>query len=101
MGKALHLLGDGRQNLRVAMPGIEYRDAAGEIDIAPALDIPDFSIAGAGGRDRRDMADAADDGILAAGQQFGIGRHGVSSLSGPKPPRASGPLSPGQTGSLT
>jgi len=65
-------------HLRVHVAGVEYRDAAGEIDIAPALDVPDLGVGGTLGVHRERVGDAAGHGLLAAGMQFGVRRQGGS-----------------------
>ena len=47
MGEGIKLLLHPLHHGRMAMAGIEHRDAAAEIDIAAALDIPQFGILGA------------------------------------------------------
>ncbi len=76
MGEAVELLADGRYHLRVAVPGIEHRDAGGEVDIPLPLRVPQFGVLGVGGVGHR-MADAytAGDGRLAAAVQLGIRAH--------------------------
>ena len=71
---------DRGHHLRVAVAGVEHGDAAGEIDIAPALDVPDLGILRAGGIDGRRMPDAARDGGVAAGEQVGVGGHRLASI---------------------
>ncbi len=44
MGEAFQLLPDGGDDFRVAVAGVEHRDAGGEIDVALAFDIPQFGI---------------------------------------------------------
>src|SRR6266403_2728450 len=65
-------------HLRVQVAGVEYRDAAGEIDIAPALDVPDLGVGGTLGVHRERVGYTAGYGLLAAGMQFGVRRQGGS-----------------------
>ena len=44
--KGLRLLRDGGHDLRVTVTGVEHRDSGGEIDIAPAIDVPQLRIFG-------------------------------------------------------
>ena len=84
MGKGLQLRLDGGYYLRVAMAGIQNGDAAGEIDIAPAISIPDFSIFCAHRKDGRRSRNTARYGgfpathevCVTGGRRVGI--HGVS-----------------------
>ena len=80
MSEPLRLLGHGRHHLGMAVTGVQHGDAAGEVDIAPALDVPDLGILGARGIDRGGVADAARDGGIAAGEQLGIGGHRLASV---------------------
>ncbi len=73
--EALGLLGHRRHHLGVAVAGVEHGDAAGEVDVAAALDVPDLGVLGALGIDRGRVADAARHGGVAAGEQLGIGGH--------------------------
>lgn len=36
----------------LTVPGVQNRDTAGEVDVAPALDVPEFGILGIPGEDR-------------------------------------------------
>ena len=82
VGELVQLLRDGGLHLRVHVPGVEHRDAAGEVDVAAALDVPDLGVAGALGVHRERVGYAARYGQLATGVQFGIGRQGSSFGSG-------------------
>ena len=62
----------------VAVAGVDDRDAAGEVDVAPAFDVPQLGMAGAGDEDLVRLADAARHGGLAARHQRGVGREGVT-----------------------
>ena len=44
--KACGLFGHCRHDARVAVPGVEHADARGEIDVAPAIDIPQLRVLG-------------------------------------------------------
>jgi len=76
MGEAVELCLDGLDHLGMAMTGVDDRDAAGEVDIAVALDVPDLGILGAVGIDLRRHADAARDRLVLAFGNRGI-FHGV------------------------
>ena len=54
-----------------AMPvaGVEHRDAAREVDVAPALAVPEERVLGPLDEDRVDHRHAARDGGLAPGNQ--------------------------------
>ena len=82
VGELVQLLRDGGLHLRVHVPGVEHRDAAGEVDVAAPLDVPDLRVAGALGVHRERVGYAARYGQLATGVQFGIGRQGSSFGSG-------------------
>ena len=51
------------------MTGVEHRDAAGEIDVAPAVGVPQQRVFGALDEYRMGERNAARDGSLAACQQ--------------------------------
>ena len=78
MHEVFQLPCDRLLHLRVQVAGVEYRDAAGEVDIAPALDVPDLGVGGTLGVHRERVGDAARHGLLAAGMQFGVRRQGGS-----------------------
>ena len=61
------LVAHRRDDLRMAVAGVENGDAAGEIDIAPVLHVPEFRAFGALGEHRIGGADAAWNGRLPAG----------------------------------
>ncbi len=44
MHELVELLGDGRFDCRVNMPCIEDRDAAREVDVAGAFDVPELCV---------------------------------------------------------
>ena len=44
VGELLELLRDRRLHLRVDVPGVEHRDAAREVDVAPALHVPQLGV---------------------------------------------------------
>ena len=46
MGKTLQLGGDGGLDPWMAVPGVEHRDATGEIDEAAPFDIPELGVLG-------------------------------------------------------
>src|SRR5262249_60838937 len=74
VGQLLELARDRLLYLRMHVTGVEYRDAAGEVDEAAALNVPDLGVAGALGIHGEGVADAARYGLLAAGVPFGNGR---------------------------
>src|SRR4029077_13923978 len=82
VGELLQLLRDGGLHLRVHVPGVEHRDAAGEVDVAAPLDVPDLGVAGALGVHRQRVGYAARYRLLATGVEFGVGRQGSSFGSG-------------------
>src|SRR5690606_34121804 len=58
------------------VPHVEHGDAAGEVDVALALDVPDLRAAGAGGVDvGKDVGNPADDGLVAAPCEFSVLGH--------------------------
>ena len=77
---ALELRGDRTDHLRVAVAGVHHRDAAGEVDVAVAFDVPEFGVVGTVGEERAHHADATRRrGGLAGHQLFVLGVvHGVA-----------------------
>ena len=59
MGEMVDLVLDRFNDCGVAVTGIDHGDAGAEIDVAIALDIPDFRIFGPVGVDLRHHSDAA------------------------------------------
>ncbi|MGY3452919.1 hypothetical protein ACVILH_005261 [Bradyrhizobium sp. USDA 4353] len=82
VGEAVELSADRRHDMRMAMAGVEHGDAAGEVDIALALDIPDFAVEGTVGKQRRRIAHAPDDGFMPTCQQFLVRSHEARLLAG-------------------
>ena len=81
VGEALGL-GVGRgHDLGMAVPGVEDRDAAGEVDVAPALDVPELGVLGPLGIDRSSVRDAARHGRHPALVQACVAGHGMMLLS--------------------
>ena len=72
VGEAVELRLHRFHHSGVAMAGVDHRDAAREIDIAAAFDVPDFGILGAVGIDLRRHADAARDRLVLALGQGGV-----------------------------
>jgi len=72
MGEFGHLTGNSRHHLGVAVPGVDHGDAGGKVDIAVALDIPDFAVERAICIDLRHHPDPAGNGIVAAAGNFGV-----------------------------
>ena len=70
MGEAVELRLDRLDHLRMAVAGVDHRDARREVDVAAALDVPDFRVFGAIGVDLSGHADAARDRLVLA---FGNG----------------------------
>jgi len=70
----------------MAMPCVEHRDAAGEVDVAAAFDVPEFGVGRACDEDFMRLPDAANHCRTAALHQcgirevleFGVAVHGVS-----------------------
>ena len=60
---------------RVAMTGVQHGDAAGEIDVAFAFDVPQLSIGGPISIDRERIGHATWYRGDTALMEFGIGRH--------------------------
>ncbi len=52
MAEGAELLFDGRDHLRMAVPGVDHRDSGGEINVAAAIDVPQLGILGARGEQR-------------------------------------------------
>ena len=77
MGKAFELLLDRRHHLGVAMAAIEHTDAAGEIDIAFAFDVPKLGVVRLRSKDFRGRTHASRHRGLPTRQKFLIGRHRV------------------------
>ena len=69
--EALHLRLDGGGDLRVQVTAVEDTDAAGKVDVAPALLVPQFGIAGAIGIKITQDRHPARRGLLAAFCQRG------------------------------
>ena len=76
--EAVELLRDRCLDFRVHVPGIEHGDAAGEIDVALAFDVPELRVGSAVGVDGQGVRDSARNGVLAALLQFGVGRQSGS-----------------------
>ncbi len=55
----------GADHLRMQMPGVQHRNASGEIKILPAFDVPHPAILGPGGKNRVDLTHATGNGIAA------------------------------------
>ena len=75
MGIEAKLFFNSSQDFWMTMAGIEYRNAAREIDISPALDVPQLRVIGLCGKDRIGGRHATGHGPLAAGEKFSIDRH--------------------------
>jgi ParB family chromosome partitioning protein len=65
VGEVVELVLDGGDHLGVAVAGVDHGDAGSEVDVAPALHVPDLGILGALGVDLRRDADTARDGLGA------------------------------------
>lgn len=70
----VELFGNGRHHAGMAVPHVEHRDAAREIDVALALDVPDLGILGTGREDRRGRGNATRHSAFAAFEN-GLVRH--------------------------
>jgi len=66
MGEACELLLHRGDYLRVAVARIEYGDAAGEVDVAAAFDVPQFGVLCPRGEDLVGLLDPIGDGGAAA-----------------------------------
>ena len=65
--KASSCVAHRRDHLGMAVAGVEHGDAAGEVDVAVAVDVPELGTFGALGKDRIGGADAARNGRDPAG----------------------------------
>ena len=74
MGEPAHLLGRGGDDLGVAVPGVQHRDATCEIDVAAAFDVPDLGIARVVGIHAGRVRQRAGDGGSAACEQGRVRR---------------------------
>ena len=72
VGVKVELGFDGGNHRRVAMPGVEHRNATGKVDVAFAFDIPYLGVFTAGDEDFVALANAARDGSAPPGHQVGI-----------------------------
>jgi hypothetical protein len=70
MGVGLELAARGLQDSRVTMPGVQYADAAGKVDISLAFGIPQLRAPGALGEDRKRCGHSTRHGALAALQEL-------------------------------
>ncbi|MCY1430008.1 hypothetical protein D9M71_459440 [compost metagenome] len=75
VGQLGQLLLDGLDHFRVQVAGVQYGDAAGEVDVLAAIDIPHGGVLGALGDDRVDLADTAGNGSGTAFQQGFVFAH--------------------------
>jgi hypothetical protein len=79
VGKVVELRAGGGHDLRVAVAGVDHRDAGTEIDPATALDVPYFGVLGAHGKHAVCLRDAArqcrraprHQGVVGLGFQIG------------------------------
>ena len=69
---------DARHHLRMAVAGVQDGNAAREIDVALALNVPDLAVLGAVDEDLVRMAHAAGNGGFTACVQGGIAGQGVA-----------------------
>ena len=69
----LRLLLHGGDHLRMQVAGVQHGDAAGEVDVLAAVDVPHGGVLGALGDDRVDLADTARYGGSTALQQGFVG----------------------------
>ncbi|MNW09045.1 hypothetical protein D3C71_2059470 [compost metagenome] len=79
MREVAQLLLDGRHDTRMAMAGVEYGDAGGEVDVLLAFDIGDQRVVGLRCMEVTHDADAAGSGCETALFEVGVGAHGVHS----------------------
>ncbi len=75
VGIGLELVLHRGQHARVAMAGVEHGDAGREVDVAPALDIPDFGVLGPRRIDGEGVGYAPGDAGLPTCVQGGVGGH--------------------------
>ncbi len=80
MGERRHLRRHRGHHFRVAVAGVQHRDAAGKVDVAFALDIPQLGVFGAGGEDGVADPDPARHGGEAAVHQLLVRAHALSPL---------------------
>ena len=75
VGEGVELLLHRRDHLRMTVAGVEHGDAAGEIDEALAVPVPELGTLGALGKDRIGGGDATRDGGDPAGLERCIAGH--------------------------
>jgi hypothetical protein len=71
---------DGFDDLGMPVAGVEHRDAAGEVDVALAFDIPDFCAFGALGENFVGLPQTRGQGGAATRHQRGVGFGGGGQL---------------------
>ena len=76
VGKAFQLRLHRGHDLGVAVPGIEYGNATGEIDEAAPFHVPQFGIFGTIGEHRGGRCHAARHGLITAGKKGRVIGHG-------------------------
>ncbi len=67
------LIGDCGDDRRIRVADVERADAADEIDVAPAVDVPDDGALAPVEEERMGRSDAAGDAFLATLQQRAVG----------------------------
>ena len=73
VGVAVELLPHGGDHARVAMAGVHHGDAAGEIDVASAVGVPERRVLGTIRKDGEGARDPAGDGGVATREQGLVG----------------------------
>ncbi|MNZ44916.1 hypothetical protein D3C78_625540 [compost metagenome] len=79
VGQLGQLFLNGGNHFRVQVAGVQYCNAAREVDVLAAVNVPYGGVFGALGDDRVDLADATGDGSVTALQQGFVFTHGVLS----------------------
>ena len=81
VGEALFLRGHGGHHLGVAVAGVEHGDAAGEVHVAAAVDVPDLRVVRPVGERAGHGGDAPRHRRFAPLPKFGIARHAYGSFT--------------------
>ena len=78
VGVSVELVLDGLDDGRMAVTGVQHRDATGKINEAAAFNVPEFRIVRAGHKDLMAVTYTARNRRLAAGEQGGVGQVGFA-----------------------
>jgi len=73
VGVQVDLRLDGFLDLRAAVAGVEHSNATGEVNVAPALHVPDFGVVATGDENFVTLADTTWNSGAATCHQGGIG----------------------------